>query len=300
MTRNLYTVFIGLFFFAVTDLIAQEDMLALFGKDEKQTTEYTYATFKTSRVVYGQSVENPASGNMLFLVQHNFGAINSGAYELFGLDQANIRLGFEYGINDLFSVGIGRSTYEKTIDGFVKAKILRQSTGAQNMPLTVSYVGSMVVKSLKWENTTRNNYFSSRLAYVHQILIARKFSNAFSFQLTPTLIHKNLVATTDDKNTSFACGFGGRYKLTQRTSLNAEYFYYPDNQTTMDRTDVISVGFDIETGGHVFQLHISNADAMFDRAFISETTGSWGKGDIYFGFNISRAFVIRKPKEFRK
>ena len=136
MTRNLYTVFIGLFFFAVTDLIAQEDMLALFGKDEKQATEYTYAPFKTSRVVYGQSVENPASGNMLFLVQHNFGAINSGAYELFGLDQANIRLGFEYGINDRFSLGIGRSTYEKTIDGFVKAKILRQITGASKIALS--------------------------------------------------------------------------------------------------------------------------------------------------------------------
>lgn len=286
--------------FASVRVQAQNELLSLFDDASKPTTDYAYATFKTSRVVYGQSVENPANGNLLFLVQHNFGAINSGAYEFFGLDQANIRLGFEYGINDWLAVGIGRSTWQKTIDGFVKTKILRQSTGAKNMPVSVSYVGSMAVKTLKWENLNRNNYYSSRLSFVHQLLIARKFSNALSLQLSPTLIHKNLVPTTDDKNTSFACGIGGRYKLTQRTSVNAEYFYYPDNQITLNRTDVFSLGFDIETGGHVFQLHISNADAMFDRAFITETSGKWGKGDIFFGFNISRAFVIRKPKEFRQ
>jgi opacity protein-like surface antigen len=300
MRRNLFTALIGLLILVTTDIFAQDDMFALFDKGEKPATEFAYATFKTSRVVYGQSVENPANGNLLFLVQHNFGAINSGASEFFGLDKANIRLGFEYGINDRFSVGIGRSTWQKTIDGFVKAKILRQSTGAQNTPVTVSYMGSMAVRTLKWEDQTRNNYLTNGLSFVHQLLIARKFSNAFSFQLSPTIIHKNLVATTSDKNTSFACGFGGRYKLTQRTSVNAEYFYYPESQTSLKRNDVLSVGFDIETGGHVFQLHISNADAMFDRAFITETTGSWGKGDIYFGFNISRAFVIRKPKDFRE
>jgi hypothetical protein len=74
---------------------------------------------------------------------------------------------------------------------------------------------------------------------------------------------------------------------------------YPENQTTLDREDAFSVGFDIETGGHVFQLHISNAKAMFERSFITETTGSWGKGDIFFGFNISRTFVIQKPETFK-
>ena len=300
MRRNLNTALLGLLILVTTDIFAQDDMFALFDKGDKPVTEFAYATFKTSRVVYGQSVENPANGNLLFLVQHNFGAVNSGASEFFGLDKATIRLGFEYGINDRFSVGIGRSTWQKTIDGFVKAKILRQSTGAQNTPVTVSYMGSMAVRTLKWEDQSRNNYLTNGLSFVHQLLIARKFSNAFSFQLSPTIIHKNLVATTSDKNTSFACGFGGRYKLTQRTSVNAEYFYYPESQTSLKRNDVLSVGFDIETGGHVFQLHISNADAMFDRAFITETSGSWSKGDIYFGFNISRAFVIRKPKEFRE
>ncbi len=299
MKRILVCCFVVLLVLVSVRLQAQDDLMAMFD-DQKPPINYTYATFKTSRVVYGQSVENPAKGNLLFLVQHNFGALNSGAYEFFGLDQANIRLGFEYGINQHLAIGIGRSTFGKTIDGFVKAKLLRQSTGSKNIPISVSYLASLSVTGTKWENTDRNNYFSSRLAYVHQLLIARKFSNALSFQISPTIVHKNLVAAKQDKNTAFACGFGGRYKLTQRTSVNAEYFYYPEHQTSLSRNDVFSVGIDLETGGHVFQLHLSNAEAMFEKAFIAETPGKWTHGDIFFGFNISRAFVLKKPETFRK
>lgn len=280
-------------------LKAQDDLFDLFGEEEP-VIEYAYATFKTTRVVYGHSVENPAEGNLLFLIQHNFGALNSGAYEFFGLDRATIRLGLEYGINDHIAVGIGRSAWEKTYDGFIKVKLLRQSSGARMMPLSVSYYANMALNSLRWQFPERTNYFSSRLSYVHQLLIAHKFGESFSLQLSPTVIHKNLVPTKADKNLSYAMGFGGRVKLTNRMTFNAEYFYYPEDQTTLNRMDIVSLGFDIETGGHVFQLHISNGQAMFERAFITETTGKWGGGDVFFGFNISRNFVIVKPKAFRE
>lgn len=290
MNRNrlLFLLLLGLFWMPAS---AQENLMDLFGEEEP-TTDYAYATFKSTRVVYGHSVENPAERNLIFLIQHNFGQLNSGIYELFGLDQATIRLGLEYGINDHIMVGVGRSSWEKTYDGFVKVKLLRQSSGARNMPISVSYLGSTVINTLRWANPDRDNFFSSRVAYVNQLLIARKFSDAFSLQVSPTVIHKNLVPTRTDKNTSFAVGVGGRYKLNARVSVNAEYFYYPASQTTLKHTDALSIGFDIETGGHVFQLHISNANAMFERAFISETSGKWGKGDLYFGFNISRNFVL--------
>lgn len=296
--KKLIYLFPGLLFVVLSfQLKAQDKLFELF--EEEPQIEYAYASFKASRVVYGQSVENPSAGNLIFLIQHNFGSLNLGAYELFGLDQATIRLGLEYGINDWLAVGVGRSSWQKTYDGFLKAKLLRQSSGALVMPVSVSYVGSAAINSLKWQFPDRKNYFSSRVSYVSQLLIARKFSSAFTIQLTPTLIHKNLVPTRTDKNTSFALGIGGRLKLSQRVSFNAEYFYYPDDQTTIEQTNALSVGFDIETGGHVFQLHFSNAQAMFDRAFITETTGKWGDGGIYFGFNISRTFVLQKPKEFR-
>jgi len=283
-----------------TTAYSQEDLMSLFG-DEEETINYEYATFKTTRVVLGQSVENPAPGVLLFMIQHHFGRLNSGAYELWGLDQATIRLGLEYGINEWLAVGIGRGTYQKTFDGFVKAKFLRQSTGLKEMPVTLSYFGSTALNSLRWQEPERNNFFTSRLSFVHQLLLARKFSPGLSLQLTPTLVHNNLVATTADKNSIFATGIGGRVKLTNRVSLNAEYFYvFPDQIVSREYDNSFSIGFDIETGGHVFQLFFTNSNPIFERGFITETVGQWTEGDIYFGFNISRVFTIVKPDTFKK
>lgn len=284
--------------FSSFQLKAQDDLMNLLNEEEP-TKQYAYATFKTTRVVLGQSVENPATGTLQFLIEHNFGRINQGAYELFGLDQSTIRLGLEYGINDWLTVSLGRSSYEKTVDGAIKAKLLRQSTGKRNMPVSVIFYSNTTVNGLKWQDETRKNYFSSRLAFTHQLLIARKFSNAFSFQISPTLIHKNLVATRSEPNDIYALGAGGRIKLTQRTSLNAEYFHAFNGNEDKLYKDAIALGFDIETGGHVFQLRVSNAQPMFERAFITETTGDFTKGDIYFGFTVNRVFTIVKPKSFR-
>lgn len=281
---------------------SQDDLMDLLGSDEP-TTNYTYATFKTIRVINAQSVENPAKGVLLFLIQHRFGRLNTGAYELFGLDQATLRLGFEYGITGRLAIGIGRSTYQKTFDGFVKYKVLQQSTGLKNMPFTLTYIATSDIISLKWEDYTdpdRTNYFSSRVFYTHQILLARKFNKSLSLQLMPTLVHKNLVKYENDKNNIYSVGLGGRYKITNRTSINAEYFYVIPDQIHSDIDNSLSIGFDIETGGHVFQLVFTNSKAMFDRGFITETQGKWEKGDIYFGFNISRVFTLRKPESFKK
>ncbi len=285
------------FLLTVSTVTSAQELMDIFGEEEP-TTEFTTATFKTTRVVSGHSVENPANGVLLFTISHHFGKINSGAYDFFGLDQATIRLGLEYGINDFLSVGIGRSTYQKTIDGFVKAKLLRQSKGVRNMPVSVSAFSAMDLFSLKWQDTERTNYFTSRISYVHQILIARKFNESLSIQLTPTYIHKNLVVEANT-NDNFAIGMGGRYKITKRLSVNLEYFHNLPGYIADNFENPLSVGFDLETGGHVFQLHFTNSQPMFDRALITETMGKWGNGDIYFGFNISRVFTIKKPEGFK-
>ncbi len=297
MMRKIFILLIVplLLFFHVK---AQDDLMDLLG-DQPKTTDYTYATFKTTRIINAQSVENPAEGVLMFMIQHRFGRINTGAYEFFGLDQATIRLGLEYGITKRLSIGVGRSSYEKTFDGFLKYKILRQSTGLSRMPVSLSGYFSTAITSLKWEDMgveNRTNYFSSRVSYTYQLLVARKFSNSISAQLIPSLIHKNLVPTGEDKNDIFSVGVGGRVKLTKRMSVNAEYFYTPTSQISYDFNQPLSIGLDIETGGHVFQLHFSNAQAFFDRGFITETNGKWWDGDIYFGFGISRVFTIVKPK----
>lgn len=262
------------------------------------TKEYTTATFKTTHLILGQSIENVAKGNMNLIISHHFGRINEGSYNFWGLDQSTIRLGLEYSLTDKIELGIGRSTYQKTIDGFVKYKILRQDN--MKMPVSISYFGSMAINTLKWDDPSRENFFSSRLSFVNQLLIAKKFNNNLSLQLTPTHVHKNLVKRVIDQNNIFAIGAGGRYKLTKRFSVNAEYYYLLPGQTADDFDNSLSLGVDIETGGHVFQLFFTNSQPLFERGFITETQGKWNKGDVYFGFNIIRTFTLVKPKEFRK
>jgi hypothetical protein len=293
MNRILILLFS--FFFFLFSFLQGQDLMDLL-EDEEPITEYTYATFKTTRIVNSQSIENPLNGSLIFIISHHFGRLNSGAYEFFGLDQANIRFGFEYGINDWLAVGIGRSSVRKTYDGFVKAKILRQSKGARNMPISLSYWGNVAITSLKWQDPERKNYFTSRMEYAHQLLIARKFGNRVSLQLIPTFIHRNLVERKVDQNDVWAIGAGGRVKITNRVSINAEYFYLLPGQTADDFHNSFSIGVDLETGGHVFQIYLTNSQGLIEEQFIARTDGKWANGDIHLGFNINRAFQLKKPK----
>lgn len=279
-------------------LAAQDDLMDMLNdmEAEEETTDYTYATFKTVRVVNAHSIENSAEGVLTLIIAHRFGRVNSGAYDFFGLDQANMRLGFEYGVTPWLTAGIGRSNIRKTYDGFLKAKLLRQSTGKRNMPITLSYVGGMQINGQRWAEPERENFFSSRLSYLHQLLIARKFSERVSLQLMPSVVHRNLVATPEDQNDVFSLGAGGRFKISPSVTINLEYFYLLPGTTADQFENSLSLGIDIETGGHVFQLIFSNSRAMSENLFIAETDGSWGAGDIHFGFNLTRVFTVKRRK----
>ncbi len=286
-----------LIFYTLCYTAAAQDTTDIMGQLESEiekTTDYTTATFKTTRLINGHTVENVGRGVLDVKISHRFGKINGGGYELYGLDNATMRMGFDYGITNYLMVGIGRSTYQKTYDAFFKIKILRQSKGKKNMPLTLSYIPTVAVKTLKPSDPAITNYFSSRLFFTHQLIIGRKFSESTSLQLMPTYTHRNLVQLAAEPNNLLAIGIGGRQKLSKRISLNAEYYYQLPGYKLKNTTNSLSIGFDIETGGHVFQLHFTNSQGMSERTFISETTGDWGKGDINFGFNISRVFSIGK------
>lgn len=294
---KILCLFFSMLFFYSAGAQDTTDLMSLLEKEmapPKDLTIYTTATFKTTRLVNGHSVENVAKGVMDVKISHRFGHINEGGYELFGLDKATMRMGIDYGITRYLMVGIGRSTYQKTYDGYFKLKILRQSKGKKKMPITLSYVPTIALRTLKYADPTINNYFSSRLFYTHQLIIGRKFSEGTSIQLMPTFVHQNLVTGVNDPNDMFAIGIGGRQKLSKRISFNIEYYYQLPDYKLPGTTNSLSVGFDIETGGHVFQLHFTNSQGMNERTFISDTKGRWDKGDILFGFNISRVFTIGK------
>ncbi|WP_207895890.1 DUF5777 family beta-barrel protein [Hymenobacter gummosus] len=272
---------------------AQDDLLQQL---EQQTTteakpDFATGTFKGTRIVNGQSIETPARGSMQFLIGHRFGQLNSGAYNFFGLDQATIRLGLEYGINDRVAVGIGRSSLDKTYDGFVKYRALRQHTGPRSMPVSLTLLATSTITTLKFP-TGADRSTASRMAYSYQALLARKFSPSLSVQLMPTLVHRNLVPQPTDDNDVYALGGALRQKLTKRIAVTAEYYYVLSDATAEQARNPLALGFDIETGGHVFQLHFTNAQGMVDPLFIPRTTGNFFKGDIFFGFNISRSFGL--------
>ena len=292
MKKNLLNLLLLSFTFAAQAQTDTTDLFNLLNSGEE--TDFTTATFKTTRLINGHSIENQAAGVLDFRINHRFGDLNGGSYEWFGLDQANVKLGLDYSLKNWLMIGVGRTNVNKTYDGFIKAKILRQSSGKRNMPITLSYVATTSVTTLKWADPDRKNYISSRYAYTHQLLIARKFSNATSIQIMPTLVHRNLIDSLKYKNDVIVLGIGGRQKLTQRVSINAEYYYVLPNQISEKYKNSLSVGFDIETGGHVFQLHFTNSRGMTESQFLTQTIGDWLKGDIRFGFNISRVFTIQE------
>jgi len=271
--------------------------LVSLSQEKDSVTVFTEETFNATILVIGQSVENPLNGDLVFNVQHRFGAVNTGWYDFFGLDKANTRLGFQYGITDWLAIGIGRSSYEKTYDGWVKVKILRQSTGKRKIPLSIDYFGSIGISALKWSEPERENYFSSRMSYANLLLIARKFSPGVSIQIMPAHVHYNLVETKEDDNDVFSIGAGGKFNVSKRISINLEYFYIISKQTRKQYKDPFSIGIDIKTSGHVFQLYASNAEGLIEQHFIGRTTGNWLNGDIHIGFNISRSFTL-KAKDY--
>lgn len=273
---------------------SQDDLLDMLGEEE--TTDYATAAFKTNRVINLHSLESTSGGVLDIKISHRFGMLNRGAYDLFGLDNASIRIGGDYGVTDRLTVGFGRSSYEKTLDGFVKYKFLRQSSGKRTMPITAAAFASTAVEGLRWANPDRENYFSSRLTYTYQLIFGRKFSDNFSLQFSPTLVHRNLVKFSTEANDVFAAAVASRIKLTKRVAINAEYIYVLPDQLLPGYRNTLSIGFDIETGGHVFQLHFTNSTSMIEKGFVTETSGDWFDGGIHFGFNVSRVFTVRKKK----
>ena len=282
-------------------VLAQDDLLALLGMDSTAKS-YSGASFKGPRVINGHSLENAAHGVLDFRISHRMGFVNEGVSNFFGLDQATIRLGLDYGITDRLMVGIGRSSYQKTVDGLLKYKLLQQCDAGCSMPVTLGLLVSASITTLAadqvpWYGEGREDYFTHRFSYNFQAIIGRKFSDGLSLQLTPGVIHRNLVATEAERNDLLSVGFAGRVKVSKRTAITGEYFYVlPDQGPREPFHNSLALGVDIETGGHVFQLQLTNSTGMFERAFITETTGDFFDGDIHFGFNISRVFTVYDPK----
>ncbi len=266
----------------------EDDLLSLLEDATPEEPSLTPSSFKGSRLINGHTVMTRRKGSLEFLIAHRFGRLNSGAYELFGLDNANVRFGMDYGFTDRLTAGFGRNSFEKTFDAFAKFALLRQQTGVKTVPVSITAFASGAINSLRPIDPATEIAFSERISYTYQLLIARKVNSKLSLQVMPTLVHFNTV-TADRENDLIALGLGGRLLLTKRLSINGEY-YYRFGERDLDIYDAIAIGIDLETGGHVFQLQFTNSRSMNEKGFIRETTGDFFNGDIHFGFNITRTF----------
>jgi hypothetical protein len=247
-------------------------------------------TFYSTRLVNSHTVEITGKGSMDLRISHRFAPLNTGLYNMFGLDAASMRMGLDFGLADNLMVGIGRSTFYKELDGFVKYRLLRQRENGT--PLSVVLLAALSYRTQDMDPTLKVTG-ADRTFFTTQLLIGSKLNSHTSLQISPTYIHYNRVLLfTGGSNDLFSIGFLGRQRVSRRISLTAEYFVQADHFN--GTYNPLSVGVDINTGGHVFQLHFTNSTGMNEHTFIHETTGSWGKGDIRWGFNISRIFHIGK------
>jgi hypothetical protein len=292
MTFRIVFPVILFLFFQSTGFAQNTDSLLTELKSENTSSKqnFTTSTFKTTRIVDGHSVETLPAHVLDLRISHRFGPLSSGLYNLFGLDNASMRLGFDYGITNNFMIGVGHSTFQKTYDGFIKYKLLSQSN-LVHMPVTITLVATVAANTLRQFDSGKTN-LPDRLSYAYQVLIARKFNENLALQITPTYIYTDQISFNHPQKSVLAIGIGGRQRISKRVNLNAEYYYQLPDTKSNDAHNVLSFGVDIGTGGHVFQLHFTNSNGLTEKSFISETTGRWDKGDVLFGFNISRVFQL--------
>ncbi|SRX72291.1 DUF5777 family beta-barrel protein [Aequorivita antarctica] len=266
---------------------AQEDLLAEIDSDSV-SKGYTTAAFKGLKIVNFESTKLVAKKELTLIVSHRFGSIENGFDSFFGLDDAVTRLNFIYGISDGFNIGVSRSSYQKIYEGSLKYRLLNQQENG--FPFTIVGYNSLMINTALDKDNLPKLKFKHRLSYATQVLISRKVNTNFSVEIAPTYFHDNYVAINEQDNAQFAIGLGGRYKLAKRWSLNMDYGIHLNRASASPFRNPLSIGVDLETGGHVFQMHFTNAQPMNTNGFLGQASGDWADGDIYFGFNLSRVF----------
>ena len=264
---------------------AQDDLLKDIDTVQTENTETSQPAFKALQIVTGQSTKLTAKKEWYIVVAHRFGDVSRGFKDFFGLDDASTKLGVIYGATDWLSLSLSRETNLKTFEGGAKYRLVRQN---ENFPVNVVGYNVMAVNTELSKDNYPHLQFGDRLSYLTQALISRRFSDKFSLQFTPSYVHKNLYEPSVEDKDQFFTGLGGRYKISKRISINAEYFVNFDNHSFYKNP--LSLGMDLETGGHVFQLLFSNSQLNSDIGYLTNATGKWEKGQIFFGFNLYRVF----------
>lgn len=284
----MFKKIILLFCFSPLALFAQDDLLQEIDSSNTKN-EPVSSAFKSLKIVNLESTKLASKGDLYFVVSHRFGYLDKGFKDFFGLDDANTRIQFVYGITDKIGVHVSRSGFQKAYEFAVKYQIVSQKKSGGS-PVEIVGFNSLAINTELDKVVLPKLEFSDRLAYVNQILISRKFNENLSLEMAPTYFHENYVANNSQDNSQFALGLGGRYKFAKRWSVNMDYAAHLNRASNSTFRNPLSIGVDLETGGHVFQMHFTNSQAMHEAGYLGHTSGNWGDGQIAFGFNLIRVF----------
>jgi len=265
---------------------AQNSLLDEIENEAPQNKFYNPA-FKAMKICNLQSTKVANKGDFYLYVSHRFGSLKDGFSTFFGLDNANTKIQLVYGVLDFLQIGASRESLRKTYAGSLKIKILQQN---QDIPINVVGYTTININTELKEDRYPNLLFEDRLSYATQLLISRKISKHLSLEIAPTYVRQNLVLEPMQEHNQYALGMGGRFKFSKRMSFNIDYAYHFNRYENSIYNNPLTLGLDIETGGHVFQLVFSNAQSTNEPGFISNAEGDWSIGDVFFGFNIVRVF----------
>jgi hypothetical protein len=263
---------------------SQADLLS--GVEAQITKEKVTSAFKALKIVNLESTKLAAKGDLYFVVAHRFGSIKDGFEGFYGLDNANTQIKFIYGLTPSINISAARSEF--AYDFATKYMLLPQIK--DGFPVTIAGFNSLSINNTLKESLYPKLEFKNRLTYVAQLLISRKFSEKLSLEIVPSFFHENFVLDPEQSNSQYAIGFGGRYKFAKRWSLNMDYAAHLNRASNSIYKNPLSIGFDLETGGHVFQMHFTSSQAIDEAGYLGRTTGDWTKGDVFFGFNLARVF----------
>ncbi|HAO14673.1 MAG TPA: hypothetical protein DDY16_02500 [Tenacibaculum sp.] len=273
------------FIFITTTLNAQDDLLKELEKTDKHIDTYISPTFKTLKIGNLQSTKIAEKGDFYLIVSHRFGPISEGLDTFLGLDNANTKMELLYSFWDGIQLSISRESFDRTFALNSKFRIAKQT---HKFPINITGYTGIYRNTLINKITYPELKDADRYSYSLQALLSRSFSKKLSLEIAPTFIRENLQDlrnTIEANHNQFALGFGSRYKISKRISLNTEYIHHFKRHNNSRYTNAYAFGMDIETGGHVFQLLFTNAQSTNEMGFISKA-----EGEIAFGFNIVRVF----------
>ena len=280
-------------------VFSQDDLLNELDNNSEVDNRVT-SVFKALKVVNFESTKLVNKKDLYLIIAHRFGSVKNGIDDFFGLDQALTQIKFIYGVTDWLNLGAARSSNQKKYGLHAKYRLMYQET--DGFPVTIVGYNLITANTALKDDIYPNIEFQDRLTYTSQLLISRKFNDNLSLLLAPSYVHENLATRSyveqengttiayDEENNQFALGVGGRYKISKRVSINIDYGIHLNRNSNSVYNNPLSIGVDIETGGHVFQMHFTNAQAMFEEGFITQGQGDWSDGDFFFGFNLVRVF----------